>query len=455
MNILIAEDEPISAKVLAKAVAGFGHEVTLVDDGQEAWEQFLQKQPDVLITDWMMPILEGPELCRRIRATSGGRYTYIILLTARGDKTDRHEAMSAGADDFLAKPLDTEDLASRLIVAERILEMQLNLEEKNAALMKQQGLLSEKNRQLERSQLSAEVASGRFSQLFSNLPVPCFTFDKNCIVFEMNAKLCECFGKEVTELFERSVVDLFGPNLVTEERLAKLERVLQGDVFQEDDWNDSERYLLVSGYPLTGHDRTITGGIATAVDVTEMRRMQEDLKEANKRFEAMAITDGLTQIPNHRAFQDRLSSLMSEQARGRGRGFALVMLDVDNFKRFNDDFGHQAGDEVLVEVARTLRENIRKIDIAARYGGEEFCVLLLDVDESRAAKLAEKLRRKVSEIENPYRQITVSVGVALYCAKWPTEQSLIKAADDALYRAKAKGKNCVVLADSTEEVSAA
>jgi diguanylate cyclase (GGDEF)-like protein len=183
--------------------------------------------------------------------------------------------------------------------------------------------------------------------------------------------------------------------------------------------------------------------------------MQEDLKEANTRFEAMAITDGLTQIANHRAFQDRLSNLISEQARGRGRGFALVMLDVDNFKRFNDDFGHQAGDEVLVGVARTLRENIRKIDFAARYGGEEFCVLLLDVDERRAAKLAEKLRKKVSEIENPYRQITVSVGVAPFSQKWPTEQSLIKSADDALYRAKANGKNCVVLASGKEEASAA
>lgn len=453
MKILIVEDEEISARVLARAVVALGHESIVASDGLEALEVFAKQQPDAIITDWMMPNVDGPELCRRVRAAGASRYTYIIILTARGARSDKHEAISAGADDFLSKPLDKEELQSRLKVAERILEMQMNLEEKNAALERQQALLTEKNRLLERSQRNAEVAGSRFSQLFQNLPVPCFTFDSNLIVFEINEKLCSSFNKPIADLIQREITDLFGRDLVTEERVKELKKVLQGTPFLEQDWNDGERYYLVSAYPLYGHDRVVTGGIATAYDVTELRKMQAELRAANEALAAMAVTDGLTQIPNHRAFQDRLSTLISEAM--RGRSFALAMLDVDHFKQFNDSFGHQAGDEVLISVAKTLKENTRKVDFAARYGGEEFAVIFLDVDAARAARLAEKLRRKISEIENPYRPITASFGVAMYGPTTPTEQSLIKAADDALYRAKDAGRNRVEFAGDDPAASAA
>lgn len=453
MKILVVEDDPITTKVLKRAVLTLGHEPIMASDGLEALDKFQQSQPDVVITDWLMPKLEGPDLCRKIREQQTASYTYVIVLTGKGERSDRHEAISAGADDFLTKPLDYEELESRLKVAERILEMQSALHEKNAALERQQKLLAESNRKLAESQRTTEMANFRFESLFQNLPVPCFTFDHHCVIFEPNQKLAQAFNRPKEELFQREVVEVFGKKLITPKRLRQLQKVLSGQQFEEQDWNDGERYFLVSGYPIAGREGKITAGIASLFEITELRKIQAELRQLNDQLNALAVTDGLTQIPNHRAFQDALSQFFAHAS--RGRSFALVMLDVDNFKQFNDTFGHQAGDEVLIAVARTLKQNIRRVDFVARYGGEEFAVLFMDVDEARAKRLAEKLRKKISEISNKYSPVTASFGVALCCQVKSSEQSLIKLADMALYRAKASGKNCVVFAGDEEERSAA
>lgn len=444
MRILVVEDDPITAKVLKRAVLTLGHEPIMASDGMEALQQFQRSHPDVVITDWLMPKLEGPDLCQKIREQQDTPYSYIIVLTGKGERSDRHEAISAGADDFLTKPLDYEELESRLEVAERILEMQSALQEKNAMLEKQQKLLAENNRKLAESQRTTEMANFRFESLFQNLPVPCFTFDRNCVIFEPNEKLAQAFGRPKEDLFQRDVVEVFGKKLITAKRLRLLQRVLAGHQFEEQDWNDGDRFFLVSGYPIAGREGKITAGIASLFEITELRKTQAELRQLNEQLGALAVTDGLTQIPNHRAFQDSLSQFFAHA--DRGRCFALVMIDVDNFKQFNDKFGHQAGDEVLVTVADTLKQNVRRIDFVARYGGEEFAVILMDVDGPRAQKLAEKLRKKISDIPNRYSPITASFGIAVCCSRTESEQTLIKLADTALYRAKAAGKNCVVLA---------
>ena len=120
MKVLIAEDEAISRLLLHKAVQRLGHECLVAEDGQQAWEMLATTPVDVVISDWMMPGLDGIELCRRVRATTSETYTYFILLTALSDKEHLVAGLEAGADDYLAKPLDRHELQARLIAAERV-----------------------------------------------------------------------------------------------------------------------------------------------------------------------------------------------------------------------------------------------------------------------------------------------------------------------------------------------
>ncbi|MEO8290753.1 MAG: diguanylate cyclase [Gaiellaceae bacterium] len=170
-----------------------------------------------------------------------------------------------------------------------------------------------------------------------------------------------------------------------------------------------------------------------------------------------ASTDGLTELANRREFEDSLAGEISRAERFGG-SLALILADLDDFKQVNDRFGHQAGDEVLRKFADILRETVRDIDVAARYGGEEFAVLLPQTDLAGAEQLAERLRQAVAT--TPMAKgagvavtVTSSFGVASF-PEAATAASLFAAADEALYRAKRAGKNCVVCADTNGAVRA-
>jgi diguanylate cyclase len=195
------------------------------------------------------------------------------------------------------------------------------------------------------------------------------------------------------------------------------------------------RYLLASGRPLVDDDGAHIGGVVTFRDVTALKTAQHALAE-------LAVTDELTGLPNKRALRERLDQLAREGT--RGRRFAVVIADVDHFKRVNDVHGHQVGDQVLAGVGAVLKASIRATDFVGRYGGEEFVVLYTDVDEDIAAGLADKLRRAIAAIEQPLR-ITASFGVCSNTGELAGDANgLLEAADAALYRAKHAGRDRVI-----------
>lgn len=183
------------------------------------------------------------------------------------------------------------------------------------------------------------------------------------------------------------------------------------------------------------------------LEVAVAERTRE-LQEANARLETLAVTDGLTGVFNHRRFQEALAQEAQRSARNQ-RKFSVMMVDVDHFKRFNDTLGHPAGDELLRNLARTLKRELRVTDLIARYGGEEFAVILPDTDQDVAHAAAERLRAAVEKDLNPpdrAARVTVSVGVATYAADGDAPQTILIAADKAMYSAKNSGRNRVVAA---------
>lgn len=169
-----------------------------------------------------------------------------------------------------------------------------------------------------------------------------------------------------------------------------------------------------------------------------------ELKEANRKLEQLAVTDGLTGVFNHRRFQEALDQEVLRTMR-TNRPLSVLMMDVDHFKRFNDEFGHPAGDELLRKLAVVLQGELRATDLLARYGGEEFAVILPETPPELAMQVAERLRAAVEtriNADQPQRRVTISIGVATRLENQGPEQ-LLSAADRALYDAKHGGRNQV------------
>lgn len=225
-------------------------------------------------------------------------------------------------------------------------------------------------------------------------------------------------------------------------------------------------YSLLSYY-----ERSLIGFLSLGEKRGHAKYMKEDIDIVNafsrqlgscldsERLRSQAIEDDLTKICRYNYFHKRLEEEI-ERYKRHGKSFSVLMIDVDNFKKINDIFGHQVGNEVLKRIAFLIKSDIRKSDIASRYGGEEFAVLLVDTDRSRAHAQAEHLRKIIEEdFRNPETQryvmkkefskidsfiVTLSIGVASYVGQAAVDQ-LIKKADEALYKAKAEGKNRVAV----------
>ncbi|MBK9155140.1 MAG: diguanylate cyclase [Chloracidobacterium sp.] len=181
--------------------------------------------------------------------------------------------------------------------------------------------------------------------------------------------------------------------------------------------------------------RAIAPQIAVAIDRTAM-------KDKAGEYEQLSVTDPLTGLLNRRYLEERVAEEITRSKRYRF-SLSLMLLDVDDFKSYNDTFGHPAGDTALKAVADILKESLRGADVAARYGGEEFAILLPQTSSEEAAQIGERIRKRVERMEFPHRRVTVSIGIASCSSEVDSSKDLISAADVALYAAKNHGRNNV------------
>ena len=173
-----------------------------------------------------------------------------------------------------------------------------------------------------------------------------------------------------------------------------------------------------------------------------LKQSRADLAAANAKLTVLATTDGLTGVNNRMAFNAKLTEEFGRAGR-HAHPLSLVLMDVDDFKAFNDQFGHPAGDAVLKATAATLQQTVRSIDMVARYGGEEFAVILPDTDEAGAMALAERFRQAIADHPWKKRAVTVSVGAATLTPLTADADELLRDADRALYESKNAGRNRV------------
>lgn len=196
--------------------------------------------------------------------------------------------------------------------------------------------------------------------------------------------------------------------------------------------------LTVEGLPKEDFEKFVILSIQFALEIRKVLLYET--------VEKLAITDSLTGLYLRRYFSERFGEELQRSERYKFK-FSFLMIDIDNFKRCNDTYGHLVGDVILKEIARLIKENVREIDIISRYGGEEFAVILPETDSAGAALASERLRKKIEEnVFKAYDErlkITVSIGFAVYPEDANNAKALIERSDSALYAAKKSGKNVV------------
>ncbi len=175
----------------------------------------------------------------------------------------------------------------------------------------------------------------------------------------------------------------------------------------------------------------------------ELKKSHEKLRKANEKLRELSVTDALTGLCNRRGFDDKLQYEFKKAVR-YSSDFAMLIIDVDNFKNYNDMYGHSEGDAVLKQVATLLLQGARATDVVCRHGGEEFAILLPNTELSGAMLVAERICRSVESAPLNRRRITVSIGVSANKDGLPNAAALVRRADLALYEAKAAGKNCAL-----------
>ncbi len=306
LRVLVVDDDDDARAALCAAVAALGHRCRGAASGSEALRWHRAQRADVVISDWAMPGIDGMELCRRIRDLDRGTYTYLLFASGHAKKRDFVEAVRAGADDYLPKPIDVDDLEARLIAADRVVRAYRELADRNVGLRR-----------------------------------------------------------------------------------------------------DSE---------------------ASFRD---------------------ARVDALTGVGNRLRLDEDLAKLQVHATRYE-RSVSIAMCDLDEFKRYNDHYGHLAGDAVLRQIARAISASVRRADQVYRYGGEEFLIVLPEQSLEGAAAAVERVRSTVEHLGIAHAPgarkavVTVSIGLASVVRSGDhAVDRTIERADRAMYRAKAEGGNTV------------
>jgi len=451
-RVLVVDDIDVNVKLLEAKLLSEYYDVLTASNGPAALEIALRETPDIILLDVMMPGMDGLEVCRRLKADERTKYIPVVMVTALSDVADRLRGLDVGADDFLTKPVNDIALFARvrsLIRLKRTMDEWLLREEINSRLSALQGdaptvdvdafepanvLLLE----------DSQLAANKIKQVLEPLTKTMVTVKTNA------AAHTEAMASPFDLLILSMSLEQDDPlRLVSQFRAAEATRQLPILLIAED--TDFPR--LAKGLDLGANDYIIrpldrNELLVRARGQIKRKRLQEKLLHNYKRGMALALTDDLTGLYNRRYLTAHLDTLL-RRVSGPQKGLAVIMFDLDHFKRINDTYGHAIGDEVLVEIAKRALGNVRGFDLIARYGGEEFVVVMPESTLASAIATAERLCRTVAEkpfsVSHAVGQIdvTISVGVSGTADTAITPVDLLKQVDDALYAAKNGGRNTV------------
>ncbi|MEI2782332.1 MAG: diguanylate cyclase [Candidatus Competibacter sp.] len=468
-KVLIADGDEANARSLAETIKKENFNILTAFDGYEALKIAEKHLPDIILLDADVPVIDSYQVIKKLKSTAGTAVIPIILITVLDDSENRKKGLEAGAEEILNRPVNDVELLTRV-------QSMLKLKRYQDALATRQK--SEVNfcadRQVKQGKViedkadPANIASSVIEPGESGSSKPI-----RLLLVEDNPKDIKLMRAYLREPEYRLTIVMRGDEALAIANQRPLDLIIL-DVMLPD-MNGFEICRRLKAGELTRHTPVIfttslsdvenrvngveaegDGYLVKPVERRELwakiqvlvkkKRQWDDIRSIYETTVRSAIGDLLTGLYNYAYFKHFLDFELKRSFRQNYK-VALMMIDIDDFKDYNDTLGHLAGDLVLRELGRIVKTYIREVDLAARYGGEEFAIILPYAEnEQNNIVVAERIRSAIAAIKLPMEaenisQVTVSIGIA-YCPYDATNaDDLIEKADIMLYHAKRTGKN--------------
>lgn len=314
--------------------------------------------------------------------------------------------------------------------------------------------------------IEAEIANIELGQIFNTSADAMWVIGSDYRIQRANKKLQELTGQSEKELTGKLCHEIFSHSLCQSDacplrRISRGAKVVEYD-FEHQFGQEKSISCILTATPLRGLDQELIGMVADFKDISDRKKAEEKLRQANMKLERLASIDGLTQVANRRQFDEVLEQEWLRLRREK-LPLSLIMIDIDCFKIYNDTYGHQQGDNCLQSVAKSISQQTRRpADLVARYGGEEFVVILPNTDSKGAVYLAEQMRKQVQLLKLPHKNspvmpvVTISLGVSTVVPLADhSPEELLACADHGLYQAKEAGRNQVQFTPFNSTISPA
>jgi len=429
INVLYVEDEDDVREFTSKTISTIVNKVVTARNGKEGLDEFLANEDlNLILTDINMPKMGGLEMCAEIRKHN--QEIPIVITSAHSDPDFLKKAIDVKVSAYAMKPIDLYHLIESMIKAVEPIFLRKELEKINSTL---------ENRVEEAIKMTQSILDAQDNIVILTDLSDILEVNKRFLAFFDISSIDE-FGKGINILLNKFKDDnhFFNKSKLVEGEnwivhLSNLREIDRTVKLTNSNGMDRVFTINIDDYEKKGEHYVIS-----LTDITE-------LKEKSNLLEYQATHDQLTGLYNRQKFNEIFTKEIKREKRYEN-SLSLIIFDIDNFKNFNDTYGHDVGDEVLKLISKIVLENVREHDTIVRWGGEEFLILLPQTQINGAKNVAEKIRIAIEnyKAENIPAQITASFGISKL-EDGDNETSFIKKADVALYQAKREGKNRIIL----------